>query len=136
MREDAIPVRVAIREESDVAMARKYARDLARGQGLSHAATDELVTAVSELARNIVVHAGSGEIELRAVTEPGLSEIVAVARDQGPGISDLTRALQDGYSTAGGLGLGLPSVERIVDELVITTTPGKGTTVMMTMVAR
>jgi serine/threonine-protein kinase RsbT len=124
-------VRVRITSESDVAIARIRTHDLALAEGFTEVAATALATAVSELARNVFVHAAFGELVLGIQTGPELG-IVAVIRDQGPGISDIELALRDGYSTTGTLGLGLPSARRLVDELEIQTAPMTGTTVTIT----
>lgn len=124
------PLRVAVREEADVAVARARARELALRQGLGEAAAGAVATAVSEVARNIVVHAGEGEIILAAAEEGGRRGVVVVARD-GKGMSDVERAMEDGYSTADGLGLGLPSARRLVDEFTLVSAAGAGTTVTL-----
>jgi len=125
-------LRVAIREEADVAMARKAARELAAVVGLSVARAAALAIAVTEVARNIVVHARGGEVLLGVVEDRGRRGIVAIARDRAPGIRDVERALEDGYSTGAGLGLGLPSARRLVDEFALVSAVGQGTTVTMT----
>ena len=122
---------VPIREECDVAVARRRARELARHQGFPESGVEAIATAVSEVARNIVVHAASGEIVLGAASEPGRRGVVVVARDEEPGIPDLQEAMRDGFSTSGGLGLGLPSARRFMDEFSIASAPGGGTTVTM-----
>jgi len=125
-------LQVAIREEADVAMARKAARELAAVVGLSVARAAALAIAVTEVARNIVVHARGGEVLLGVVEDRGRRGIVAIARDRAPGIRDVERALEDGYSTGAGLGLGLPSARRLVDEFALVSAVGQGTTVTMT----
>jgi serine/threonine-protein kinase RsbT len=131
------PARVDIRDDSDVAMARKAARALAERAGLSAGAAEALATAVSEVARNIVVHAGSGELVLDLeVDAAGRTAVCVLACDDGPGIEDLERALADGYSTGQGLGLGLPSARRLMDELSLSSPPGQGTLVTMKKYAR
>jgi anti-sigma regulatory factor (Ser/Thr protein kinase) len=125
-------LRVPIREEADVAIARKHARDVAAQAGLSEVAAYALATAISEIARNIIVHAGAGELLLSAGSRDGRRGIIVRARDTGPGIPELERALQDGYSTANGLGLGLPSARRLVDEFELSSEVGRGTTVVLT----
>jgi serine/threonine-protein kinase RsbT len=90
-----------------------------------------IATAVSEIARNIVKFARRGEFTFSIVTEPGRSGLLMTARDSGPGIADLPQALQDGYSTYRGLGLGLPGARRFMDEFDIVSEVGKGTTVTM-----
>nr|WP_246345350.1 ATP-binding protein [Conexibacter arvalis] len=91
-----------------------------------------VATAISEIARNITAYAGSGEIVVRPVELNGAHGLEVVARDAGPGIADVERALQDGYTTGGGLGLGLPGARRLMDEFEIVSQPGVGTTVTMT----
>lgn len=91
-----------------------------------------LAAAISEVARNIVTYAGKGEIILRTEEASSRRGITVIARDHGPGIEDIELALQDGYSTSGGFGLGLPGVRRLVDEFEIASEPGKGTTVTLT----
>ncbi len=122
---------VPIRDESDVAMARKWTRQFAADAGLDTSAVDALVTAISEIARNALVHAGGGEIILSSIEDGPRRGVSAVARDQGPGIADVERALQDGYSTAGGLGLGLSSARRLVSEFEVKSSEGGGTTVTL-----
>jgi serine/threonine-protein kinase RsbT len=124
-------IRIAIREEWDVAVARKHVRELALQEGFPENRTGALATAVSEVARNIVVHAGAGEVVLAAVSERGRRAIVVVARDDRPGIADMEEAMRDGYSTGRGLGLGLPSAKRLMDEFTLESEVGKGTTVTM-----
>jgi len=88
-----------------------------------------IATAISELARNIVLYATRGEIALTAVENGGRPGVIVVARDKGPGIPDLRRATAGGYSTSGGLGLGLAGVRRLMDEFEIVSEVGTGTTV-------
>ncbi len=119
--------RIGIDGEEDVAHARSRTRDLAQGVGLPVGATEALVTAVSELARNIVMHARYGEIVIEQTSQrPGL---VVIARDIGPGIEDVTLAMQDGFTTADSMGCGLPSARRLVDRLEISSKVGVGTIV-------
>jgi serine/threonine-protein kinase RsbT len=127
------PVHALIREESDVVMARKYARDFAVQEGLSERAVNALVTATSEIVRNVIVHATTGELSLTAVKETHRHGVVVVVRDKGPGIADFEQALRDGYSTGRGLGLGLPSAKRLMDEFELASEIGEGTTVTMKM---
>ncbi len=88
-------------------------------------------TAISEVARNIVEHAVSGEIIITVAYNPTKTGLSVIARDEGPGIADISLAMQDGYSTGKGLGLGLPGTRRLMDEFTITSQPGVGTTVTM-----
>jgi serine/threonine-protein kinase RsbT len=108
-------IRVPVRSDNDLVSARHEGRRLAESLGFSSSETTLVATAISELARNIVNYAGRG--------------ITVIARDEGPGIANVKLAMQEGYSTSGGLGLGLPGVRRIMDEFQIETEPGRGTTV-------
>jgi len=126
------PERIAIESDADVVTARQRARALA--VGLEMPSTDQtlLATAISEVARNITAYAVRGEVLLELVRDgAGRQGIRVVARDEGPGIDDVERALTDGYTTGGGLGLGLPGARRLVDEFAIETAPGAGTTVTL-----
>ena|SRR5437867_2085596 len=91
-----------------------------------------ITTAISELARNILLYAKHGEIQLRTISNNGRQGIIVVAWDQGPGIANVEKALQPGYSTSGSLGLGLPGVRRLMDEVGIVSRVGEGTTVTAT----
>ncbi len=122
-------VLVTIGDESDVGIARIRTHRLAIDEGFSDVGAAALATAVSELARNVLVHARSGELLLRVAEQDGRRGIVAIVRDEGPGIADTEHAMADGCSTAGTLGLGLPSAQRLVDELQIVTVAGAGTTI-------
>jgi len=128
-RDDEIVVPIAA--DSDIVSARQAARDLASRVGFSTPDLTILATAVSEAARNIVRFAGTGEVAVEVVPEPRPG-VRVIARDAGPGIPDVEAAMQDGFSTADGLGLGLPGVRRLMDEFTIDSEPGRGTTVTMT----
>ena len=122
-------VRVDVRSDADVITARQKGRDLARDLGFSATDLTMIVTAISELARNIVRYAGHGEVQLTVERNHASSCLVVVASDDGPGILDVTKALQDGFSTSGGLGLGLPGVKRLMDDFTIESGVDKGTVV-------
>lgn len=122
---------VPINAEVDILNARQQGRTLALQLGFGSGDLTLIATAISEVARNIVVYAKRGEISLSLVQEGGRKGIVVVARDQGPGIPDIARAMQDGYSTGKSLGLGLPGAKRIMDEFDIVSEVGKGTTITM-----
>ena len=125
-------IRVAVATDSDMLPARAEARALADRLGFSRTDATLIATAISEIARNILVHAGSGEITLTPVHEHDRDGLVVVARDQGPGIRDLDAAIAEGYSGVNGsLGLGLPGARRLMDEFDINSRPGEGTTVTM-----
>jgi RNA polymerase sigma factor (sigma-70 family) len=124
-------VSIPIQADADIVAARQAARELASRLGFSRTELTLIATAVSEVSRNIVRFAGSGEVvvELLERPRPGVR---VVARDTGPGIADVERAMTDGYSTYHGLGLGLPGARRLMDEFTIATELGRGTTVTMT----
>jgi len=122
-------VRVPIDRDADIVTARQKGRELATQCGLLSTDLAVVATAISELARNIVRYAARGEIIVRRVDENGKRGVEVVAVDEGPGIPDVTLAMQDGYSTSGGLGLGLPGTRRLMDEFEIISDFGKGTTV-------
>jgi serine/threonine-protein kinase RsbT len=124
-------ISIPIREECDVAMARKSVREAALRAKLALAAQEAIVIAVSEIARNIIVHAVEGEIRIRIVERQGGLGVEAVVNDNGPGIMDVGRALEDGYSTTNSLGLGLAGAKRLVDEFEIVSEYGSGTTVLL-----
>jgi serine/threonine-protein kinase RsbT len=124
-------VRVPIEADQDVVHARQQARTLGEELGFGSTDLTLLATAISEVARNITAYAQRGEIVLRVVHSKGRDGIEVVARDDGPGISDVELALQDGYTTGNGLGLGLPGARRLVDEFEIRTAPDAGTTVTL-----
>jgi serine/threonine-protein kinase RsbT len=122
-------VRVPIDRDVDIVSARQKGRELASQCGFPSTDLAVVATAISELARNIVRYAARGEIILRLVDDNGRRGVEVVAADDGPGIPDVTLAMQDGYSTSGSLGLGLPGVRRLMDEFEIASDFGKGTTV-------
>jgi serine/threonine-protein kinase RsbT len=124
-------VRVAIRTDADVVTARQEARTMGAGLGFSSTDLTLLATAISEVARNITTYAGEGEVTLRMVDRDGRRGIEVLATDEGPGIDDVELAMQDGYTTGNGLGLGLPGTRRLVDDFDLQTTRGAGTTVRL-----
>ena len=125
-------VRVPLSSDIDLVTARREGRMMAEQLGLSTSEATLVATAISELARNIVNYARNGEIHVGLVNDGGKRGVSVVARDLGPGIADIKLALQAGYSTSGGLGLGLPGVKRIMDEFDIASEPGRGTTIIVT----
>jgi serine/threonine-protein kinase RsbT len=124
-------VRVPIRNESDLTVARRSVREFAARAGLANAEAEALATAVTELARNVLDHAIYGSLRLQAAEMDGRLGVKAIVRDEGPGIPDIARAMQDGYSTNAGLGLGLPGARSLVDEFRIDTEVGRGTTITL-----
>jgi serine/threonine-protein kinase RsbT len=125
-------IRVFIAAASDMLPARAEGRALADRLGFSRTDATLIATAISEIARNILVHAGSGEIILTPVHEDDRSGVIVVAHDRGPGIRDVNAAIERGYSGVNGSsGLGLPGARRLMDEFEIVSRLGEGTTVTM-----
>ena len=124
-------VRVAIRTDADVVTARQAARAMGAELGFGSTDLTLLATAISEVARNVTTYAGEGEVRLRTVDVNGRRGIEVVAADEGPGIEDVERAMQDGYTTGNGLGLGLPGTRRLVDDFELETAPGAGTRIRL-----
>jgi serine/threonine-protein kinase RsbT len=122
-------VRVPVASDIDIVFARQQGRALAIRLGFSSSDATMVATAISELARNIVLYAKRGEIILTAVVNSEHRGLVITACDDGDGIADIRQALQDGYSTSGRMGVGLPGVKRLMDEFEISSTVGKGTVV-------
>lgn len=120
---------VPVQSEADLVRARHNAREMALRIGFSSSEVAVVSLAISELARNILQYAKRGEIILKAANSSERPAITIIARDEGPGIGNLDQAMKDGYSTSGGLGLGLPGVRRLMDEFQIASVLGQGTTV-------
>jgi serine/threonine-protein kinase RsbT len=123
----AVVVRIA--SAADIVTARQRGRELAATLGFAASDLTIIATAISELARNIIEHAKGGEIVLSVAQKGSRIGIRVIARDEGPGIPDVAKALQDGYTTGKGLGLGLPGVRRLLSDFEIDSIPGHGTTV-------
>lgn len=120
---------IAIKGDGDLIRAVLQLHQSAAAYGFSTIASHQMATALSELARNILKYAGSGWIELHAIKRANAVAIEIVARDRGPGIADIPAAMRDHMSTGGTLGLGLPGVQRMMDEFEITSERGRGTRV-------
>lgn len=120
-----------IRSDADIVLARQRGREISARAGFGSTDLTLIATAISEITRNIVRFAGSGQVAIRLLADqrPG---VLVIARDDGPGIADIERALMGGYSTYGGLGLGVSGSRRLMDEFAIVSELGKGTTVTMT----
>ena len=126
-------IQVPIRSDQDIVTARQKGRGLAAALNFSSGDATLIALAISELARNIVTYAKRGEIRLKAVGVGSARQgIQVVAHDDGPGIDDVDQALRDGFSTSGGLGLGLPGVRRLVDDFQIQSKQNEGPTVTFT----
>ena len=124
-------VRVRIASDADTVTARQAGRDAALRLGFSRTDATFIATAISEIARNITVHAGEGEIIVAGLSEGGRNGLIVTARDEGPGIRDVSAVLRDDYDSVIGLGMGLWGAKRLMDEIEVSSEPGKGTTVTM-----
>lgn len=121
-----------VASDADTVVARQAGREAALRLGFSRTDATFIATAISEIARNITVHAGSGEIIVRSHSEEGREGVVVIARDEGPGIADVSRVLRQDHLSDVGLGMGLWGASRLMDEIEVESQPGKGTTVTMT----
>ena len=124
-------IRIEVSSDADMVPARRKGRELADKLGFSRTDATLIATAISVVARNIIVHVGEGEIIISASSEQGRDCITVVARDSGPGIADVATAMRDGESQEGSLGLGLPGSRRLMDEFSIESEVGRGTTITM-----
>ncbi|MEW5849250.1 MAG: anti-sigma regulatory factor [Myxococcota bacterium] len=124
--------RVRVYHEADILAARQTGKDLATRLPFSRVDLTLIATAISEVARNMISYAQGGEMTFVIVADGPRSALRVTARDSGPGIPDVELAMQDGYSTGGGLGLGLPGARRLMDEFSIESRVGVGTTIVMT----
>ncbi len=120
---------VSINSDLDIVTARSVAREIARAQGFGPVDQARIATAVGELARNIFIYAKTGQVVVRGLEQAGRKGIEIVCEDKGPGIEDVDRAMQEGFSTSGGMGMGIPGARRLMSELSIRSRPGAGTTV-------
>lgn len=118
---------VTIKKEWDIVGARQVGRDIAKKTGFGTVNQARIATAISELARNIYLYAGSGQIYFEIVDDMNCKGISMTAVDAGPGIDDVSQVMEDGYSTSGGLGAGLPGVKRLVDVFDIKSDNENGT---------
>lgn len=122
-------VTVPIKSDRDIILARQRGKELAASIGFSGTDLTLIATAISELSRNIVIYAKAGEISIKPIWRENRIGICVVAKDDGPGIPNVSRALQDGYSTSRSLGLGLPGVRRLMDAFELVSAVNRGTTV-------
>lgn len=123
---------VEVRSEWSIVAARQAGRNIAKEIGFSSVDQARITTAISELARNIYLYAKAGQICIEQVVEVNKLGIKVSASDEGPGIKDLRKVMEDGFTTSGGLGAGLPGVKRLMDEFSIDSTINKGTTIIAT----
>jgi serine/threonine-protein kinase RsbT len=122
---------VNINHPDDIVDARKAGHQLALDLGFSLTDVTMIATAISEIARNMTSYAGRGAVRVGVADREGRRALVVCAEDEGPGIADIERAMEDGYSTGRGLGLGLPGARRLMDRLVVESTLGRGTRIEM-----
>jgi serine/threonine-protein kinase RsbT len=122
---------VDIDNPDDIVEARKAGHQLALDLGFTLTDVTMIATAISEIARNITSYAGRGSVRVAVEDREGRKALVVRAEDDGPGIADLERAMEDGYSTGRGLGMGLPGARRLMDRLIVESARGRGTVVEM-----
>jgi serine/threonine-protein kinase RsbT len=120
---------VKIGAETDIVSVRKAVRDVVSQLGFGVTDSTRIITAASELARNVYKYAGSGVMNWKVLQNGQLVGIELCFEDYGPGITDIEEALREGYSTGGGMGLGLPGAKRLMDEMEVSSRPGHGTSV-------
>ncbi|WP_071458905.1 anti-sigma regulatory factor [Bacillus massilinigeriensis] len=123
---------VTIINEWDIVAARQLGRNVAKELGFGTVDQARITTAISELARNIYLYAGKGQICIDKLNETGKAGLRILAADDGPGIKDIRQVMEDGFSTSGGLGAGLPGVKRLMDDFNIESAEGKGTMIKAT----
>lgn len=127
------PTTLDIQRDGDIIIARQEGRKLAKDMGFGLADQTRIATAISELVRNVVKYADRGTISLNPITKGEKEGLEVIVRDEGAGIEDIDLAMEDNYSTAGSLGMGLPGARRLVHEFDIDSQPGHGTTVTFRM---
>jgi serine/threonine-protein kinase RsbT len=120
---------IEIRADKDIVRARQAVRDFAKGLGFSLVDVTRIATAVSELARNVYIYGMGGRMEMDQVQDRGRLGLRCIFIDEGPGISDIEKAMADGFSTSNGLGHGLPGARRLMENLEIESEVDKGTRV-------
>ncbi|MBD7966006.1 anti-sigma regulatory factor [Fictibacillus norfolkensis] len=123
---------VEVRNEWDIVSARQLGRNMAKELGFGSVDQARITTAISELARNIYLYAGRGKICIEPIDQLGRKGLRIVALDNGPGIREIRKVMEDGYTTSGGLGAGLPGVKRLMDEFSIESTVDVGTEISAT----
>lgn len=124
-------IRIPITSDTDIIAARQEGKALGSSLGFSSSELTLIATAISELARNIITYARQGTIKVSIVTGASQSGLQVIAEDNGPGIPDISLAMQDGYSSSRSLGMGLPGAKRLMDEFEIDSEVGRGTTIRM-----
>ena len=131
MQNPVLDIRLEIRSTIDIVTARQQGRELAMELGFPASEITLIAAAISEIARNILDHAKRGEVIFSVITKASNRCLQVVAQDEGPGIPDVARAMQYGYSSRGGLGVGLPGAKWLMDDFEIESVIGKGTKITM-----
>jgi len=124
---DSLPEEIALRTETDIIVVRKSVREAATRLGFGITDVTRIITAASELARNVFLYAGSGVVRCRVLNGSDRVGLELIVEDHGPGIADIDQAMQPGYTSGGGLGFGLPGAKRLMDEMEIESVVGQGT---------
>src|SRR3979411_2369695 len=124
---DSLPEEIALHAETDIVVVRKWVRESATRLGFGITDVTRIITAASELARNAFLYAGSGVVRCRVLSGSDKGSLELKVEDRGPGTADIEQAMQPGYTTGKGLGLGLPGAKRLMDEMEIESEAGKGT---------
>jgi serine/threonine-protein kinase RsbT len=124
---DSLPEEIALLAETDIVVVRKAVRESATRLGFGITDVTRIITAASELARNVFLYAGTGVVRCRVLNRSDKVGLELIVEDHGPGIADIDQAMQPGYTSGKGLGLGLPGAKRLMDEMEIESTVGKGT---------
>jgi serine/threonine-protein kinase RsbT len=124
---DSFPEEIALKAETDIIVVRKSVPEVATRLGFGITDVTRIITAASELARNVFLYAGSGGVRCRVLNRSDKVGLELIVEDYGPGIADIDQAMQPGHTTGGGLGFGLPGAKRLMDEMEIESEAGKGT---------
>ena len=124
--------RMVVKSQDQVVIARNAVKKVAASLGFALTVQTKLMTATSELARNMVVYAGGGEVMVQELSDGQRNGLRVTFEDHGPGISDISQAMVDGFTTGNGLGLGLSGSKRLVQDFDITSTVGEGTRIIIT----
>jgi serine/threonine-protein kinase RsbT len=131
LHSDIAEIAIPVKSDLDILNAIRYVKELSNTLNFSNSEQAIIAIVISEIARNIKLYAKSGTMQLRVIQQGHRCGILVVAQDQGPGIADLGLAMQNGYTTSNGLGIGLPGAKRLMDEFDIVSEVGKGTTITM-----
>lgn len=122
---------IHIKDEKDIVSARQRAREAAKNMNFSITDQTRIITAVSELSRNIYVYASTGSVIIEDASSDTKRGIMITFEDEGPGIPDINKAMEEGFTTGKGMGLGLPGSKRLMDDFSITSQPDKGTKIII-----